>query len=279
MNAERMLKRYDPEEREALLDYLLATATPKQIVKPKLVHFAETIEEARKYLAEDGKIIGLSTGWHYIDEMFMGMKPGELEVVYGPTKHRKSMFVQNIAANVASAGHPVLFVGLELIGAQNTERWLKMGYDNLPIVYPEQPAPGYKDIDALVEVAVADGIELVVVDHLHMWRAEGESEQAQITNICIEMKRVAMKHEVPLILVSHISRDKTATGPPSVNLLKGSTSIAQLADKVVCVYSPGVEYEGPDKVVEVSIPLSRRLPNRREATLHILPSAKLVEGG
>jgi replicative DNA helicase len=207
--------------------------------------------------------------------MFMGMKPGELEIVYGDTKHRKSIFVQNIAANVANAGHPVLFVGLELIGAQNTERWLKMGYDNLPIVYPAD-TPTYKDIDALVQVAVEEGIELVVVDHLHMWRGVGENEQAAITDICIEMKRVAMKHKVPLILVSHISGDRTSTGPPSYKRLKGSTSISQLADKVICVYSPGVEYDGPDFTIELSIPLSRRLPNSRSAELTILPSARLT---
>lgn len=276
-NAERRMRQFDPEEREAILDFLLESAAPKDKHVPTLIDFAETIEEAKQYLAEDGKIIGLSTGWDSVDQMFMGMKPGELEIVYGPTKHRKSMFVQNIAAQVANAGHPVLFVGLELIGAQNTERWLKMGYDILPIVYP-QDIPGYKDIDALVEVAVERGVELVVVDHLHMWRGEGENEQAGITAICQEMKRVAMKYQVPLILVSHISRDKTALGAPSVNLLKGSTSIAQLADKVICVYSPGVEYDdGIDNIVQVSIPLSRRLPNARSAELVILANARLVE--
>lgn len=276
-NPQNVLKRYDENEKTALLDALLEDAKPKEKPKPKLVHFAETVEAAQKYIATEGQIIGLSTGWPSIDELVMGMKPGELEIVYGREKHRKSMFVQNVAANVALEGNPVLFIGLELTAEQNTERWLTMGYENLPIVYPEQRMPDYKDIDAIVEEAVSQGIKLVVVDHLHMWRADGANSADHITDICQEMKRIALDHNVPLILVSHVSGDKAVTGPPRVERLKGSTSIAQLADKVICVYSPGVEFDGPDNILEISIPLSRRLPNKKYAKLSILPSARLAE--
>lgn len=274
---DRYIRSLLPEEQTIFLDRLLDLAKPREVEKPKLIHFAETVEDAKKLIATEGQIIGLRSGWDSVDQMFMGLRAGQLIVVYGPTKHRKSMFVQNLAANIALQDNPVLFVGLELIAEENTERWLTMGYDNLPIVYPEKRSPTYKDIDALVAAAVADGIKLVVIDHLHMWRANGQNPAAFITEVCQEMKRVALEYRVPLILVSHISGDKDATGPPNVNRLKESTSIAQLADKVVCVYSPGVEYDQPDTTVELSIPLSRRVPNIKHATLNIMRNARLTE--
>lgn len=248
----------------------------------QFVHFADTIEDAKKNMAAPGEVKGLLTGWPSIDKMFRGMQGGQLIVVYGPTKHRKSTFVRNIVKKVSQDGAPVLYVGLEEVGAQNTERFLDMGADNLPIIYPpaDNPTPSPEDIDGLVAAAVEEGIQLVVVDHLHMWQAKGESDASGITKICQEMKRVAMKYNVPLILISHISGDRTQVGAPGVERLKGSTSIAQLADKVICVYSRGLDFaDTPDTEIEIHMKLSRVfVPEEHKfAKLSILKGAELAE--
>ena len=153
-----------------------------------------------------------------------------------------------------------------------------MGADEtLPIVYPEATTVGYKDIDGLVGAAVSDGVELVVIDHLHMFALDGENEQAGLTKVCIEMKSIARRHGAAVILVSHISRRADRKGVPSLNDLKGSSSIGQLADKVVAVYSDGVENDVPDTEVTLMLRKSRRMAKQKLAKLTILPNGKLVE--
>lgn len=272
------------EELLARYGNLASKVEPANKKRPQLVHFAETVDAAKAMMAAPGEIKGLSTGWPSVDQLFMGMRGGQLLIVYGETKHRKSTFVRNIVSNLGEQGVPVLFIGLEEVGAKNTERWLGMGFDNLPVVYPpvDQPTPEPEDIDAMVDEAVNQlGVKLVVIDHLHMWKGtkKGEREDIGITNNVQEMKRIAMKYDVPVILVSHISGDKTASGnAPEVDRLKGSTSIKQLADKCICVYSPGVAFASTDQSeIEVYNKLSREMPNQKVARLRILRNARLVE--
>lgn len=273
---ERLLMSKTPEEREQLLDYMLENMVPKEHFVPELVHFAETVEDALRLRQEDGKLVGLSTGYKNVDAMVRGLRESQIMVVFGETGHRKSMFVQNVAANVAVAGTPVLFIGLEMDNAENTERWLSMGFNDLPIVYPPSTDVSYKDIDGLVAKAVEMGVGLVVIDHLHMFTLEGDNDASAITKICVEFKRVTRKHGIPMILVSHISAH--AEGEvPTLSSLKGSTSIKQIADKAIAVFSPGVADDLPDDEIRLFLKKSRVRAEHKYASLRILPNARLVE--
>lgn len=270
--------RLTDEELETVYFYLAERMKPKKPVEPNIVHLAETVDEAEKLRAEGDKLIGLSSGWGSVDQMLGGIRPGQLIVTFGETGHRKSMFVQNLAHNVARMGHAVLFVGLEMSNEENTERFLDMGADaTLPIVYPEANTIDYKDIDALVRASVADGVELVIIDHLHYFSLDAENEQAGLTKICMEMKTVARRNNVPVILVSHISKRMNREGPPSLGDLKGSSSIAQLSDKAIAVYSQGVEADLPDDELTLILKKSRRRTKRSLVKLNILESGRLTE--
>lgn len=277
----RYLRGLLPEERDELLDRLLEEAAPQEVTPLELIHFAETVEEARKLQRTGDEIIGLSTGWKNVDALTGGLMGSQVTVVFGDTQHRKSIFCQNIAVNVASAGTPVLFIGLEMGNAENTERMLGILDDpTLPIVYPPSTDVNYKDIDKLMALAVESGVGLVIVDHLHMFETDGENEAAGISKICREMKRITRKHNVPMILVSHINEDKYRQGIPYLKDLKGSSSIKQIADKAIAVYSPGKDanaVEQPDTHVELALRKSRIFRKQEYATLDILANARLVE--
>lgn len=270
--------RLTEEETEKLFYHLAEKMKPKRPIEPKLVHLAETVEEAEKLRSQDGKLVGLSTGWDSVDQMFGGIRGSQLIVVAGETGHRKSMFCQNLALNVASAGHPVLFIGTEMANEENTERFLDMGGDaTLPIVYPEATNLDYKDLNSLVKTAVGEGVELVIIDHLHMFALDGENEQSGLTKVCIELKAISRRHGAAVVLVSHISKRLNREGPPSLGDLKGSSSIAQLADKAVMVYSQGVETDLPDDELTLLLRKSRRRAKRTLVKLNILPTGRLTE--
>lgn len=277
---DQIIKRYDAAEQAQLLDALLELAAPKEVTPPQLIHYAETIEEARKLQRTGDEIIGLSTGYKSVDALTGGMQGSQVIIVFGDTGHRKSMFVQNITANVARAGTPVLFIGLEMSNAENTERILSItGDEALPIVYPPHTDVDYKDIDGLMELAVADGVGLVVVDHLHMFEGDGENQAASIAKICREMKRVTRKHNVPMILVSHINEDKYRTGVPNLKDLLGSSSIKQIADTAIAIYSPGMDPSVDAEDTEVVVVNRKRRNSRKRPPVHlcILENARLEE--
>lgn len=270
--------RFTEEELEQAFYWLAERMTPKKPVEPKLIHLAATVEEAQKLRAEAGELIGLSTGWASVDRMFGGIRGSQLITIFGETGHRKSMFVQNLALNVASAGHPVLFIGLEMSAPENTERFLDMGGDaSLPIVYPEASQVDYKDVDGLVKAAVEDRVELVIVDHLHFFALDAENEQAGLTRVCMAMKAVAVKYQTAVILVSHISKRRDTAGPPSLGDLKGSSSIAQLSDKAISVYSQGMDEDMPDDELTLQLKKSRRRAQQTTVKLNILPTGRLTE--
>lgn len=275
---EKLMRRWTKAERELALDYLLDTAEVKSKRKPKLVHLAETVEAAEKLRQQGDEINGLSTGYKCVDEMTRGIRGSQVIVVFGDTGHRKSMFVQNVAFNVASAGTPVLFIGLEMANEENTERFLDMDGDGtLPIVYPESPDLDYKDIDPLVAEAASEGVGLVILDHLHMFAHDGENDASGITKICIEMKKVTRKYGIPMLLVSHINADKQRKGIPNLNDLKGSSSIKQIADKAIAVFSPGLEADLPDDEIVLKLQKSRIKRQQTSARLNIMPNGRLAE--
>lgn len=273
-NAQNILKRYDPQEKEALLDALLADATPKETpesVKP--VSLAEIWDEEG-----DKGFKGLSTGFPSLDELTQGMQPGAVHVYFGDTGHGKSQVTQNIAVQVAETGAPVLFIGLEMTLEENRDRFKDFGATaTTPIFLPPAIDLDYK---ALENNIAADEYSLVIIDHLHMFENQGhENETNFLSAICREVKMLAIKYRVPIILVSHINEDKNRTGPPKLSDLKGSSSIKQIADVAIAVFNEGMTIDIGPKQQELTLILrkNRRGRKRIKAELLILEDAKLAE--
>jgi replicative DNA helicase len=252
-----------------------------QTSKPDLVAMGETVEEAKQNLVTGDKINGLSTGYESLDAMTRGMAKGELIVVFGDTSHGKSQLAQNISLNLALTEKPVLFVGLEMTNVENTVRFLQMLNDpqkakDLPILYPKTSDVGYKDIASLVQAAVGEGAELIVIDHLHMFARNVDNMANEISLITHEFKRVARKHEIPIILISHINRAGTKGGVPQLADLKGSGSIEQDCDIALAVWRDMNDENCKELVVKL-----RKNRNRgrkiQKCTLEILESARLRE--
>lgn len=280
LEAYKYIRDEDPRVKDFLHGFNQETA-------PKLIHIAETIDAAKQLRTEDGKVIGLSTGYTVIDQMMRGIRPGDIVVVFGDTMHGKSLFVQNVSLNIATQGEPILFIGTELVNDENTERFLDMSEGNeelvagLPIIYPAE-IPEYRQVDSIVEEAKKDGIKLVVIDHLHMFDHNSENEAVGLSSICKEIKRVAIKHEIAVILVSHINEDKYRSGAPHLKDLKGSSSIKQIASFALAVYSPDKDahrkHDIDQNLVKVVLRKWRRgNPKQHIADLAILPNARLAE--
>lgn len=238
---------WDHEKKERALFRLLEEVPPEVVRAARKKRSARVAiqdyrEEAKQIKRLEGTVQGLSTGFQGTDEMMLGMTPGELIIVSGPTSAGKTQLVTHWAYHNAKAGKKVLFVTMEMTKPQMTERFMGAAETDLTeleygiIEYQKEDELASVDINYLVSDAVKSGAQLVVIDHLQYFSDDSdENEARQLGRICKDFKLAAVKCAVPVVLITHIT--KSVLGKkPDTNSLRGSSLIAQHSDQVILVY-------------------------------------------
>jgi replicative DNA helicase len=212
--------------------------------KTEVAYLKEFEEDALEYLNSDGKYLGISTGYQGVDNLLGSFLPGELLTIGGDTGHGKSLLAMNIAQNVYQKyQEPVLLVNLELTRNQAVQRFYNLSgddHDYAGILIQRAPAVAYRDIDVLMQKAKDEKAVLVIIDHLHFFNdAIGDNQAHALTRIVKHFKECAVQHELPVILLSHVTPTMKADGSlikPDLHNFKGSRSIEQLSDMVGFVF-------------------------------------------
>lgn len=235
-----------PADQVKLYEYVLgasvdaAKSAAKELEFNMMIDYHDEIEFRMKNW---GKIMGLHTGNWVLDRMTMGLAPGELTVIGGATSNGKTALSMNIAANVAKQGKSVLFVTLEMTHGEAGVRFRKIlgeeQYLNTAanICFQKNDELSWKSIDGLVRKAKEEAeCELVVIDHLHYFTREVQNVADELGNITKELKKNAIRHQLPIILISHTRKAPDShTRKTGINDLRGSSYIAQDADIVLMV--------------------------------------------
>jgi len=235
-----------PADQVKLYEYVLgasveaAKSAAKELEFNMMIDYHDEIEFRMKNW---GKIMGLHTGNWVLDRMTMGLAPGELTVIGGATSNGKTALRMNIAANVAKQGKSVLFVTLEMTHGEAGVRFRKIlgeeQYLNTAanIFFQKNDELSWKSIDGLVRKAKEEAeCELVVIDHLHYFTREVQNVADELGNITKELKKNAIRHQLPIILISHTRKAPDShTRKTGINDLRGSSYIAQDADIVLMV--------------------------------------------
>lgn len=201
-------------------------------------------EDAMEYLKNGGKYLGISTGYPAVDKLLGSFLPGELFTIGGDTGHGKSLLGMNIAQNVyRETQDPVLLVNLELTTNQAVQRFYNIAgkdHDYDGILIQKSHEVNYKDIDKLMKRAKEEGACLVVIDHLHFFNdAIGDNAASALTRVVKHFKECAVRENLPVILLSHVTPTMKADGStnkPDLHGFKGSRSIEQLSDMVGFVF-------------------------------------------
>lgn len=202
------------------------------------------VEEAQDRYKNRDQIQGLSTGFPSIDTLTMGLVAGELIVVAGPTSKGKTLLSMSISNNIAKKGGRVLFITLEMTKAELTSRYMYVngGYDTNDFntvaantIFQENDELDWKDIDGLIQNAKEQlDVDLVVIDHLHYFARDIKNASEELGKITMTFKKNAIRHKLPIILISHIrkmQKDEDLSG----EALRGSSLIAQDSDIVLLV--------------------------------------------
>lgn len=212
--------------------------------KYQVASMLDYIDDAKERFENWGKMQGMSTGFPSIDELTLGLVGGELIIVAGPTSRGKTLLSMNISNNVALQGGKVLFVTLEMTKAELTSRYMfrNGGWNSEEFalvaantIFQENDSLDWQDIAGLIANAKEElDVDLVVIDHLHYFTRELNNVAEDLGRITKEFKLAAIRHNIPIILISHIR--KLAQGEElSGDSLRGSSLIAQDADVVLMV--------------------------------------------
>lgn len=102
-------------------------------------------------------------------------------------------------------------------------------------IFQDNDELDWKDIDGLIQNAKEQlDVDLVVIDHLHYFARDIKNASEELGKITMTFKKNAIRHKVPIILISHIrklGKDEDLSGES----LRGSSLIAQDSDIVLLV--------------------------------------------
>lgn len=217
-----------------------------------------------------GGVATVDTGLAEVDNIIGGMGAGDLIVLGGRPSMGKTALAGTIIFNVANRVPPKvpLIFSLEMTKGELVERWLagltgieterqrlgRIREDEWPrLVEAQQFLAGLPiAVDDQARLSVAQmrqrarrhkrrfGLSLIVVDHLQLVRQGGkvENRRLEIGDATSSLKAVAKELEVPVLVLSQLSRavEQREDRRPILSDLRESGDIEQDSDVVMFLY-------------------------------------------
>ncbi|AKT92433.1 replicative DNA helicase [Campylobacter gracilis] len=238
---------------------------------------ADVVEELKRQKALAGsELVGLDTGFRFLNDCTKGLKPGELIIIAARPGMGKTAFALNLMMKTLQSGKGVVFFSLEMPSVQLMYRILsalssiplsdimsaKLSDDdwtrfndacdavlNMPLFVYDS---GYVNIHQvrtqLRKLKAADtNIELCVIDYIGLMTSTSNYSERhlQIAEISRGLKLLARELNIPIIALSQLNRSLEARSNkrPMLSDLRESGAIEQDADIILFVYRDEVYKE------------------------------------
>jgi replicative DNA helicase len=243
----------------------------------RFAEMKDLVNETFKYitqLAENpGLTTGVPTGFRDLDEMTTGLQPGSLNVLAARPSMGKTAFALSIAQNIAIRQNKTVAVfSLEMPATQLVLRML-CSEARVDMNRVRQGALNDRDFERLVAAAdrlhqapifiddVPDlnvielrsrsrrlmaehDLQLIVVDYLQLMSGQpgrgggGDNRQQEIASISRGLKALARELNIPVVVLSQLSRqvESRPNHRPMLSDLRESGAIEQDADLVAFIY-------------------------------------------
>ena len=207
-----------------------------------------------------------------MDAQMRGVAEGEVMVVMGRSGVGKTAVLLNMVEHMSAGLHPALVFSLEMQGVELFERIVSMGTGlggreveqlarldegafaktSLPVmskwhqvVTVDRPCK-LSRIDDLIGRAQRAGLwkeplRLVAIDYLGMISPEGEHGKTYevISKLAREIKRIAKKHRIRILLLCQVSREGGSGGEPiTMSMARDSGAIEESADYIFGLWRP-----------------------------------------
>ena len=221
---------------------------------------------------------GVPVSFYDLDAMTQGFQRGHVVVIAGRPSMGKTSLAMNIANNVAKSNKlPVCYFSLEQSREQLSYRFLSMelgiesgrlrtgrlqldewdfskaigDFCELPIFICDKESIKVKEMlskSRKIKEKVGLGeLGLVVVDYIQMMDSPNkESRDKELSKIMVELKKMAKALDVPIVLMSQLSRDveRRENHRPMLCDLRDSEGFENHSDVVIMLYRD--EYYQPE---------------------------------
>ena len=234
----------------------------KQLAQSSL----DTIEKlhARKEL-----ITGVPTGFTDLDEMMSGLQPSDLIIVAARPSMGKTSLVLNIAQHVGTKtdmtvgvfslemSKEQLFLRMLTAEARIDAHRLRGGFlgerdwgklsqalgtlSEAKVFIDDSPGIGVLEMRAKCRrLAAEHGLDLVIIDYIQLMQGRGrfENRTLEVASISRSLKGLAKELNVPIIVLSQLSRapESRSDHRPQLSDLRESGALEQDADVVIFIY-------------------------------------------
>lgn len=215
---------------------------------------------------QPGALLGIPTGFNELDEVLGGLHPSDLVIIAGRPSMGKTSFALSIAMNIATEQKlPVAIFSLEMSKQQLVQRLLcararvnlhrlRTGYlrehdfvrftqaahelYNAPLYIDDTPDLSPFEIRAKARrLKAGEGLGCVIIDYLQLIRPPRRMENRvqEVTEVVRSLKSLARELNVPIVVLSQLSRsvEHRENKRPVLADLRDSGAIEAEAD-VVC---------------------------------------------
>jgi len=217
---------------------------------------------------------GVLTGWRELDYALIGLLPGQVAVCLAKTGTGKTAWISQIMHNQSmwssydgkqgGPGIPTLLLSLEQTKSEFATRLDRIGTIYNPWATLEDKDKWYglmrindenqippEDIDALVDEFIEQTAvppRMLIVDYLGYWSRsfKGSSKYEQVTEAIMEMKRIAKKYEVSIVVPHQVNRVGDRGQRLELDMARDSGAVEETADFVFGLYRPNENRENED---------------------------------
>ena len=285
------------DEAQSRIFTIAAERGPQQVVRLGDI-LKETFQKISDIHNRQARIMGVSTGFHDLDDALSGLQPGQLYIIAGRPSMGKTSLGFRIVEHVSLVEKiPSLFFSLEMAAGQIAQTMLcahckvdsnklRSGMvteedyqrlligagllDEAPIYIDDSADLSILELRARARRMQAEHkIGLVVVDYLQKVSARvgrNEGREREISVISSQLKSLSKELKVPVITLAQLNRGPESRDGrrPMLSDLRESGSIEQDADVVMLLYRE--DYYNPDtekkNICEVNITKNRTGPTR-----------------
>lgn len=265
-------------------------------IRKDFTHISEIVESQKEEIIQKyeikSKIIGIPTGISFLDNLTGGLLPGNLIIIASRPSVGKTSFALFIHRYLSvELKIPTAIFSLEMSSNELAQRFISMqSYvnnmrirtgmltrDDLPKIieaigklrnapiWIDDTASSLLEIKAKARRIVREQkVKLLTIDYLQLIELEAherkrrESRQQEIAFITRNLKTFAKEINVPIVVLSQLSRkaEERADKRPQLSDLRESGSIEQDADIVILLYR---NKEG-EKTIGVNVAKNRNGP-------------------
>jgi replicative DNA helicase len=232
------------------------------------------LNEAYKRIAnvKNGICSGIHTGLSDLDKITNGWQKSNLIILAARPSMGKTAIMLQFAKAAASSGNATVIFSLEMSAVSLTNRLILSECD----IQPSRFRSGYIDNNEINQMEMASGAieklpiyiddnsdismnrirararalkkqgkcDIVFIDYLQLCREKGmdnRNREQEVSAMSREAKIMAKELDVPVILLSQLSREverRQKNGVPHLSDLRDSGAIEQDADLVIFIYRP-----------------------------------------